>query len=99
MIIFNLFGCSSLFSLADGIFYPHIKQFPVLQHAGMKILWLINKVSGAVFAHRFVIFIKGIEHNWMVIRTREGSFVNYYWFHTLQVYTFSHTKYNTLYRA
>ena len=54
----------------------------------MKILWLINKVSSAVFAHRFVILVKGIVHDGMVIRAGERSFVNYYWFHTLKFTSF-----------
>ena len=47
----------------------------------MKIFFLIDKVSGTIFAHCLVILIKGVVHDWMVIRTGERSFVNYFWCH------------------
>ena len=53
----------------------------VLHLLGGGSLFLINKVSGAIFAHCLIILIKSIVHDWMVIRTGERSFVNYFWRH------------------
>ena len=53
----------------------------VLHFLGGGSLFLINKVSGTIFTHRLVILIKGVVHDWMVIRAGERSFVNYLGFH------------------
>ena len=57
----------------------------------------VHKFSGAVFTYRLVVFIKSIVHDRMVIKTSKCSCVDYFRFHTLQIYTFLTTKYNTLY--